>query len=102
MKAKVIHSYVDNKIRQALAEKKSAAEVIGILHQRVIRTTNLDERSEKIEIYKAYLVEFSKKRIEDIRFISSKKELDHIPNHKLLNLVQLKDKLDRVELDFDL
>jgi len=102
MRAKVIHSYVDNKIRQAIAEKKSANEVIGVLQERVNRTVDLSEKSEKIEKYKSYLVQFSIKRIGDIKFISSKTEFNNIPNNKLLNLVQLKDKLDGFNLDLEL
>jgi len=117
MNAKVIHNYIDNRIRVSIYEKKNTDELIRFLEERIEKAENpsSEEATEKTRKFKSYLASFSKKRINDINFIINNENLissviinpesdpnNIIPNGKLLDLIRLKDKLHLFETDFDL
>jgi 1,2-phenylacetyl-CoA epoxidase PaaB subunit len=89
MKNTVIHKFVDNKIRTAFCERKNSLQVIGVLEQKI----ELSDSSDRRGPFQDYMKSFMKKRIYDILLIKSKQKFNKIPDHKILLLIQFKDKV---------
>lgn len=107
MKSSVINNFIDNKIRIAISEKKTIAEIRNILLERIENT----EKSTKMrEGFRNHMIFFAQKRINDISFMSNKFELmtknkitdNSIPTQKLLNMIRLKDKLSGKNFEYEI
>jgi hypothetical protein len=98
MKVSVLNRYIDSKIRLAISEKKTVPEIISILEKRI----ETNQGSTKMrQAFRDHMNEFTRKRINDILFIEG--NFKKIPVSKLLNAIQLKDKISGVILkDIDL
>lgn len=108
MKSIVINNFIDNKIRTAICEKKTVAEIRSILLERIENTKKSEKMREK---FREHMIFFAQKRIDDINFfISNKFELitkskitdNSIPTQKLLNMIRLKDKLSGKNFEYEI
>ena len=87
MKATVIVNFVDNKIRQAVSDKKSIPEIIEILKNRITlakQPTPINPDSP------------------ETHFITSREEFNNIPKYRLLTLIKFRDKLHGLSDDIDI
>lgn len=97
MKSTVINNFIDNKIRIAVADNKSIDEIIELINERIDKT----KKSEALrESFKRYMIGFSRKRIDDVLFVSE--NFSHIPMSKMLNLIKFRDKVSGMkEIEID-
>lgn len=89
MRTTVINNFIDNKIRNAISEKK---DMIEDLRERMNKVS--DKSTMRVR-FKDYMTEFTEKRIADITLF--KEKFSDMPDNKLLSLIRLKDKLCGLE-----
>jgi hypothetical protein len=90
MKSTIINNFVDRKIYTSFSEKRGIDEVMLFL----VKNIKDKEQSDMKEPFKSYMINFMNKRLDDLIFITSKNEFEHIDGLKILKLIQLKDKLN--------
>ena len=99
MNSTTINRFVDRKLYDSFSNKKDVGEVMLFL----IKNIKDKEESDMKQPFKNYMIHFMNKRVDDLIFITSKKEFEHISGTKIINLIKLRDKLNglqEIELKF--